>query len=443
VVKVIKGLTYIFVMTGLVGWMLCASTFSFIPVPKRWSVGAATAFVLVVLNLAYYLFIIVSALFYRHGREVPPEKLPTCTVVIPAYNEGRDVLKTIDSVAASDYPPEKLRVIAIDDGSADDTWEWIQRGAAKYPGRVRTLRHAVNSGKRRGLYNGFKMADSEVVVSVDSDSTITPQSLKYICGHFLNPKVGGVAGFLRVSNVNDGILPRMLDVGFVFVCDLMRASQSVFHGVFCTPGALSGYRRSALLPFLDDWVNETFMGEMAGIGEDRALSTGLLRANYHVIFENRAATYTKMPTTYGNVCKMFLRWCRGDMRETIKMYKFVFNRVNPQRLALAFNMLMQTIWVVSPFFWLLGVVLTAVYSGTLLSGIFNFSIILWATAPALLYARRNGIENAIWAYSYALFYMVFLFWLPPYSLLSIKNSDWLTRKIDPPAPPPPAVPEHN
>ncbi|MEA4863667.1 MAG: glycosyltransferase [Victivallaceae bacterium] len=426
--KLIKGLSYIFVFAGLTSWLLLLPGFSISGFTANLNTSATIAFFFIVMNMVYYLFIIVTSLFYRPVKPLADEELPEVTVIVPAYNEGYDVVRTIDSVVSGDYPREKLRIIAIDDGSADDTWQWICKAAEAYPDVVTTMKHPHNCGKRRALYNGFMAAKSEFLVSVDSDSTISANALRAIVTRFIKePRVGGVAGYPRVSNLEEGILPRMLDVGFVFAFELIRSSQSVFHGVFCTPGALSGYRRSALLPVLDAWVDEKFFGVASGIGEDRALSTALLRDDHWVVFERNAVTMTKMPTAFKNVCKVFLRWGRGDLRETIKMYTFIFHHFSTQRMVLLFNMLMQTIWVISPFFWVSSSLMLTFGNSWLLAAMFLFSVLFWASIPAALYALRSGIENAIWAYSYALFYALFMFWLMPYSLFSINNSQWGTR----------------
>ena len=71
--------------------------------------------------LLYILFCSVCATFYRPAAAANDEDLPGCTVIVPAYNEGKHVADTLFSLLESDYPPEKLQIIAINDGSKDDT----------------------------------------------------------------------------------------------------------------------------------------------------------------------------------------------------------------------------------------------------------------------------------------------------------------------------------
>src|SRR5690606_14531573 len=91
-------------------------------------------------TLGFIFLIIASALFffkagffvynlvlyfkYRSVKSVSNEELPMCTVIVPAYNEGKQVWDTLMSLALSDYPEGKLELLAIDDGSKDDTWYW-------------------------------------------------------------------------------------------------------------------------------------------------------------------------------------------------------------------------------------------------------------------------------------------------------------------------------
>ena len=101
----------------------------------------------------------------------------------------------------------------------------------------------------------------------------------------------------------------------MFSFDFMRASQSMVKTVMCTPGALSAYRKSIVMGVLDEWVDQTFLGRPANIGEDRALTNLILRKGYDVVFQQSARVYTEVPVGYANLCKMYLRWARSNVRE--------------------------------------------------------------------------------------------------------------------------------
>ena len=125
------------------------------------------------INIFYYGFLMfLACLRYRPRRTLSDGELPTCTVIVPAYNEGKSVLNALDSVLASDYPAAKLEILAIDDGSADDTWYWIKLAAARSGGRITPVKLEKNGGKRHALYRGIRQSRAEVIVTVDSDSVV-------------------------------------------------------------------------------------------------------------------------------------------------------------------------------------------------------------------------------------------------------------------------------
>ena len=49
---------------------------------------------------------------------------PLISVLMPAYNHGRYVEAAVRSVLAQDWP--RVELLAVDDGSSDDTWERLQ-----------------------------------------------------------------------------------------------------------------------------------------------------------------------------------------------------------------------------------------------------------------------------------------------------------------------------
>src|SRR5690554_5836724 len=144
---------------------------------KRLSTTIGTIFLYIATGVLLYkaLFFIYTLFCYFRYKAIPSVsdgELPTCTVIVPAYNEGKQVYETLRSLANSDYPKNKMQLIAIDDGSKDDTWFWLQE-AKKYLGdRVTIYQQPKNMGKRHALYRGFKTGNGEVFVTVDSDSIV-------------------------------------------------------------------------------------------------------------------------------------------------------------------------------------------------------------------------------------------------------------------------------
>ena len=103
----------------------------------------------------FFLFLLYRFFKYKPIASVSDIELPSCTIIVPAYNEGKQVWATLMSLAKSDYPVEKMQLISIDDGSQDDTWQWMQKAKNELGARVEIYQQPKNMGKRHALYQGF------------------------------------------------------------------------------------------------------------------------------------------------------------------------------------------------------------------------------------------------------------------------------------------------
>ncbi|HVY49448.1 MAG TPA: glycosyltransferase family 2 protein, partial [Minicystis sp.] len=274
---------------------------------------------------------------YRPFASATMEDAPTLTVVIPAYNEGAMVAQSIESVAAARYPRERLEIFVVDDGSTDDTWEHIQRAAARHPDIVTTLRFQKNRGKRAGLAAGFRRAQGDVVVTIDSDSVIEAGTLLALAGPFRDAKVGAVAGKVAVYNREEGVIPRMLHVRYALSFDLLRAVQSTYRTVYCCPGALTAYRRTVVADVLEAWLGQRFLGVPCTFGEDRSLTNHMLDRGFDTVYQRTAVVRTVVPTTYKRLCKMFIRWDRSYVREEIRFARIVWKLPLGRRIIALFD----------------------------------------------------------------------------------------------------------
>lgn len=379
----------------------------------------------------YFIFMAIRYFKYKAIASVSDEDLPTCTIIVPAYNEGKQVWSTLHSLSKSDFPEQKLQIISIDDGSQDDTWQWMLRAKEELGDRIEIYQQPKNKGKRHALYRGFNLGKGEVFVTVDSDSEVDADTLRNLISPFLtNPQCGAVAGNIRVLNNKSALLPKMLDVSFVLSFEFVRSAESTLDTVLCTPGALAAYRSEAVFNCLDKWINQTFMGQPSDIGEDRAMTNMILKQGYHVLFQRNAYAYTNVPEKYRNLQKMFTRWGRSNVRENLVMAKYVFTnfRKGPKAGArLLFVSQILKIVMCYPFLiFMLYFVIThplLFLSSTLLS------ILVLSTFPVLFYAKRYKLSESFWAYSYSILYTFGLFWITPYAIVTANRSGWLTRSL--------------
>ncbi|HKE49573.1 MAG TPA: glycosyltransferase [Rhodanobacteraceae bacterium] len=376
------------------------------------------------------LMLLVRTLLWFRYRTPPLATMadaPPLTVIIPAYNEGAMVARSIESVVFARYPRERLEVFVIDDGSADDTWDHIRNVARRYPDVVTTLRFDRNRGKRAALEAGFRRGRGEIMVTIDSDSVIEPQTLLAMAGPFRNPRVGAVAGKVSVFNRGDGLIPRMLKVRFALSFDFLRAVQSTYGTVYCCPGALAAYRASVVRDVLDAWVGQHFLGRRCTYGEDRAMTNDILGQGYDCVYQRAAIVHTLVPTTYKRLCKMFLRWDRSYVREELRFLRTIVWRRPPKARAIA---LVEAIVTNSryPVAWatlVLLVSLVASHPEMLLR--FCCAMLLVSSFNMLYYLRGERHWDFVYGIGYSFFAAFALFWIFPYALCTARAQGWLTR----------------
>ncbi len=381
-------------------------------------------------------------------RPVPPAQddaaLPTLTVVVPAYNEGPGVAETLASILASDYPPDRLHVIAVNDGSRDDTGHHLDLAQLRLGARLTVIHLPQNRGKRHALFAGFSQATSALIATVDSDSRVRPDTFRNLVAPFaVEPRTAGVAGQVRVWNRRRNLLTRMLHVRYLLGFDFIRASQSQLATVWCCPGALQCYRREVVAPHLIAWRDQRFLGARCNNGDDHAMTTLVLSLGHDVRFQQSAAVETLVPATYPGLCRMYVRWARSATREGLRALRTVPRRavslgpwrgplmaadavLQPTSVLLRVSAVPLSLWLLATEpLWLV----QSLFAGALF-GVFY----------GLIYLRSKRSWDFLYGILYGWFALLALWWIQPFATLTVRSSRWLTRG-DPPspqAPPPPA-----
>ncbi|WP_405610737.1 glycosyltransferase [Polaribacter sp. Asnod1-A03] len=389
---------------------------------------AAVLFVFGSLTFIYDVYLYFK---YKPIKSVSDKELPKVTVIVPAYNEGKQVWATLESLAKSDYPKEKLQLLSIDDGSKDDTWYWMKEAKRILGDQVTIMQQPKNMGKRHALYRGFNIGTGEVFVTVDSDSIVNEDTLRNLVSPLVvDKKCGAVAGNIQVLNNKKALLPKMLNVSFVMSFEFKRSAESSLNSVLCTPGALAAYRATAVFACLPEWIDQKFMGKASDIGEDRALTNMILKQGYSVLFQRNAFAYTNVPEDYKGLYKMFIRWGRSNVRENIAMSKFVFTNFREgNKFGSRLLFLTQSIKMIMAYPFLLFMLYFIITHPALFISSTLLSILVISSFPVLFYAKRYDFKEAFWAYSYSILYTFGLFWITPYAIATAGKSGWLTREI--------------
>lgn len=379
----------------------------------------AMGFVLIVMRTLLWLW-------YAPASPVGDSEAPFVSVIIPAYNEGAMVEQSIESAAASDYPRGRFEILAIDDGSSDDTWRYIARAAARHPGLVTAIRLPANLGKRGALAEGFRRGRGELYVTMDSDSVVERSALRAMAGALRDPRVGAVAGKVMALNRRSGVLARMLHVRFVLSFDFLRSAQSVFRTVYCCPGALAAYRADAVRAVLERWEEQRFLGVRCTYGEDRALTNYLLEAGYDALYQRLAVVHTLVPVTYRQLCRMFLRWDRSFIREEIRFGRIVWRRPLAARAA---ALVETTITNLRYPIGYASIALWIVYSFGDPASLLRMLVAIGVASfvYSLYYLRSERSWDFVFGILYGYFSFFALTWIFPYAACTLRARGWLTR----------------
>jgi len=265
---------------------------------------------------------------------------PPIAVLIPAYNEEKVIVRTIRSVLHSDY--ENLRVVVIDDGSTDDTFE-IAREAYKREiaaGRVRILTKP-NGGKAAALNFALNQIEEEFYVGIDADTVIAGDAITKLLPHFEDPTVGAVAGNAKVGN-RINLWTRWQALEYITSQNFERRALDLFHVVTVVPGAIGAWRTAP--------VKKAGGYPLNTVAEDADLTMNLLEQQFKVIYEDRALAFTEAPHDARGLMRQRFRWSFGILQSVWK-HRAAFIRNKAMGLfalpnILIFQMLLP---LVSPF----------------------------------------------------------------------------------------------
>jgi cellulose synthase/poly-beta-1,6-N-acetylglucosamine synthase-like glycosyltransferase len=258
-----------------------------------------------------FLFLMLYARNRGNLRTVPVlARLPSISILVPAYNEEKAIEGTLDALRGLDYPQDKLQLIVIDDGSTDRTADAVRRFAG-----VRLL-IKPNGGKASALNFGLKEATGEFVACVDSDSRPAPDALRKAIPFFADPKVAAVTTSIFVREPKN-LIQRLQRIEYIMIV-WARKLLEFLDSVYATPGPLSIYRASAL--------RQVGGFDEMNLTEDIEIAWRLMHAGYSIRMAIDAEVDTSAPSTFRNWWRQRLRWNIGGMQTTLKYRHDLFKR---------------------------------------------------------------------------------------------------------------------
>jgi cellulose synthase/poly-beta-1,6-N-acetylglucosamine synthase-like glycosyltransferase len=225
------------------------------------------------------------------------------TIIVPVYNEAAVISAALRSLLALRYPA--FDILVVDDGSSDRTFERAASLEGKHGGTTLRVVRKANGGKASALNTGIALASTPFVLCMDGDSRLEPDVLRHAMRHFADPRVGAVAGNVKVVNRNN-VWTRLQALEYIEGLNLPRRAQGFMHAVNIIPGPIGVFRRDVLLA-VGCYDTDTF-------AEDADLTLKLLTAGWHIVYEERAIAWTEAPEEYLDLIKQRYRWTRGILQ---------------------------------------------------------------------------------------------------------------------------------
>ncbi len=379
--------------------------------------------------ILFYAIISFGYLIYRYAFavtniQVPGDNagyFPSVSIVIPCYNEEKKYLKRcIASACGANYPNKE--VIVVDDGSSDqETPKNLEELREKYDFKL--LKFGKNRGKRHAMAEGFRNSSGEILITMDSDTVIpSGKDIQLLVAPFVDKDVGSVSGITLVENRKKNLLTRVQDARYWLAFNVDKLSQDFYDTVTCTPGPFSAHRKKYFMRFLDRWENQHFLGIECTYGDDRGITTFMIRAGYKIKFIKDAFAFTYVPETFMKFLKQQIRWKKSFCRENWYYLKFLHRR------SVFANIEFYLFWMVF-FSGFVAKIITMYFLAVnpyLLPSFFMMIIFVAMIHYIYMFIRSPGVRG-IYGIVYGFLNEFIISWLIFAALFNLNDTKWGTR----------------
>ncbi len=284
-------------------------------------------FTIMIFSTVLWLFVYYSNLD-KIKKDPKTRDFKDITFLVPAYNEEDVVGETIKNILSLDYPEDKVKVIAINDGSEDGTLEELE----KFNDSIEII-DKENTGKADSMNVALEQVDTELVASMDADSYPKEDYLKSMVGYFEDKEIYGVTPALKLSR--DSTIAEKIQWAEYIYQIFLRKVFALFNVQYVMPGPGSVYRTE----FLKDtggWDESTFT-------EDMEVAFRLMNSDHKIENSTNAEVMTDPPTCFKDLFKQRTRWYRGYMQNCAK-YSGMIGRPSGGTLGM-FLIPLNAVWI--------------------------------------------------------------------------------------------------
>jgi hyaluronan synthase len=357
---------------------------------------------------------------------------PSVAVVVPCYNEGPFVYEAIKSIALSLYPKDKLKIFPQDDGSKDDSYQWMLKAAEDFP-NVFPERNEKNLGKTNTYLRASERGQgSDIVMIVDSDTTLAPEALGRMMACFNDERLGVVGAPAGIWNPHHNMLTAIQVYLYIFGIRLIKIPESHFQGVAVVGGYSFAVRRHILEELKEEIRNRNWFGVPVKDGEDRFVTHLALLRGWGTYVEQGAEIRTQAMETYARYFGQQLRWRRSLIRTFfwfVRTFPTQVKKMNPAGLiSLASSGLYALIMLLATIMVFVANPLGIFDFSKLIPGLFIIAVVMigCSLAPHLKdQVPRNPFKIVL----FFAWWIVYNFYLVVLSFFTLDQDAWGNRTL--------------
>ncbi len=275
---------------------------------------------LFVLLFRYFAILTLAYLYINQYTYTAPEGgyFPFVSVLVPVYNEEKVVSDSVKSLLELNYP--NYEIIIINDGSTDNTKKVAETLVGYQKGKYNDIKVSLinkpNGGKAKALNAGIKLSKAEIVLCMDGDSQLSPDSVKLAVRHFANREIGAVAGNVKVLN-RGKLFTDLQALEYIEGLNMARSAQSYIKLVNIIPGPIGFFRKKA--------IEESGYYSSDTFAEDADLTLKILANGWKIYYEPNSISFTEAPAKLQQLLKQRYRWTRGIIQSIRKHKKLLIN----------------------------------------------------------------------------------------------------------------------
>ncbi|MEK6940653.1 MAG: glycosyltransferase [Nanoarchaeota archaeon] len=246
-----------------------------------------------------------------------PTRLPFVTIAIPAFNEEKGIIDTLNSAIKLDYPKEKMEILVMNDGSIDKTRQVVETFIESNKEYLVRLYNQENRGKGASLNVLLSKSGGEIFIPFDADSIIREDAIKKLLPVFEEgEEIAAVLPLMKVWQPKTWI-QKIQWAEYMFNLFYKKLMSSL-DCISVAPGPFSAYRKS-LLEKVGGFSENN-------LTEDLEISLRLQKYHYKIVQVFNTEVYTKAPTTFKAFYAQRNRWYKGTILNALKYRRMIFNK---------------------------------------------------------------------------------------------------------------------